>query len=164
MKPNLDFLNDAGPLAPSLKLTHKQEQAAKLLAEGNTQTKAADEVGVTKQTLNRWVKDPLMRKRIEELRLDVVKQADEILNLSIPKAAETVANLAAGELDFVDSKVLNPRLRAALYILDRHLKAKLPKVKTTERRSPSNDYDEDEDVTSGFDDAELDDLIERTGV
>ena len=125
---NTNFLANTGPLTTGLKLTVKQEKAARLLAEGSKQTEAALAVKVTKQTMNRWLKDPLMRRRVEELRLDVVKQTDEVLMHSIPEAAETMVKLATGKLDYLDSKELNPRYQAAKWILETIYKQKLPRT------------------------------------
>ena len=84
--------------------------------------------------MHRWAQDSDFRKRVEELRVNLAAQAEEILKGGIVKAAETVVDLASGNLVFVDAKELNPRLRAALYILDKALKqSKLPPVRTGSR-------------------------------
>ena len=116
--------------APSIRLNPKMEMAARLIADGVLQTKAAahPDIRVTKQTMNRWCHDDTFRDRVEQLRTDLDHQAREILEGGQKKAAQTIVDAACGNLD-EDPKVLNARLKAALYILDFLKVKKLPKRK-----------------------------------
>lgn len=113
--------------AASLKLPPKKELLANLLASGATQAQAGrhPQVAVTKQTVTKWLKDPRLRARVDELRTDLDRQAQEIIEGGVVRAAETVVGAANGELDD-DPKVLGHRLRAALWILDNRKKKKVP--------------------------------------
>lgn len=122
-------------VASSLRLSPKMERAALMIAEGWTQVRAASKeegVDVSKQTMNRWCKDPDFIARVQELRSSSSKQADEILEMGVPDAADTVVGIANGKIgpDYdengkPDNAGLNARLRAALYILeDRKKKTK----------------------------------------
>jgi hypothetical protein len=106
------------------------ELAARLISDGVSQTKAAGhpDIGVTKQTMNRWCHDEVFQARVEELRTDLDHQAREILEGGQKKAAQTIVDAACGKLD-EDPKVLNARLKAALYILDFLKVKKLPDSK-----------------------------------
>ena len=119
-------MNETRP--PSVRLNPKMETAARLIADGVSQTKAAGhpDIAVTKQTMNRWCKDDAFRDRVDELRTDLDHQAREILEGGQRNAAQTVVDAAGGKLD-EDPKVLNARLKAALYILDFLKVKKLPK-------------------------------------
>ncbi|KKM19289.1 hypothetical protein LCGC14_1657170 [marine sediment metagenome] len=137
--------------APSIRLPPKMEMAARLLADGVTQTKAAGhpDIRVTKQTMTRWCKRDDLRDRIEQLRTDLDHQAREILEGGQMKAAQTIVDAACGSLD-EDPKVLNARLKAALYILDFLKVKKLPKRKDRIEQ-PIDELTEDE----------VDDLLSR---
>ena len=124
--------------APSLKLSPRKERAASIIANGGTQTEAAEKVGVSKQTLTSWAKDKKFQERIEELRTDHLKQADELLEKSVPEAAAFLAALAAGRVSALkcgecdknlgvqDSKELSLRQKTSTWILDRYKKGKIP--------------------------------------
>lgn len=122
-------------LVESLRLPPKKEKAAGLIADGISQRKTAQIIGSTPQTLNTWCKEEDFKKRVQELRTDISKQLDEILNGGAKKAAQTVIDLAAGNLQYEDAKELNSRLRAALFILDRFKSPKLNKSTTPGRRA-----------------------------
>jgi hypothetical protein len=141
--------------APSVRLQPKQELAAHLIADGVSQTKAAahPDIGVTKQTMNRWCHDDGFQARVEELRTDLDHQAREILEGGQKKAAQTIVDAACGLLD-EDPKVLNARLKAALYILD------FLKVKKMPDRKDSPAGQRRDDVRKLNDD-EVDDLLGR---
>ena len=131
-------------MTPSLQLNPKMEMAARLISDGVSQTKAAKhpEIAVTKQTMNRWCHDEVFQDRVEQLRTDLDHQAREILEGGQKKAAQTIVDAACGNLD-EDPKVLNARLKAALYILD-FLKVKqLPKRKDRIEQ-PIDELSEDE--------------------
>ncbi|KKK95506.1 hypothetical protein LCGC14_2672100, partial [marine sediment metagenome] len=97
----------------------------------------------TKQTVSKWCKDEDFQKRVDELRADFSQQADEILQQGVVDAAQTVVDVASGKLTHTitvegeemevpaDLATLNPRLKAALWLLDKHQKGKLPKPKRT---------------------------------
>jgi len=128
---------------PSLRLSPVKEKAAFIIANGGTQTQAADKCGKTKQTVSKWCKDEDFQKRVDELRADFSQQADEILQRGVADAAQTVIDVATGKLTNLilvegetmevpaDIATINPRLKAALWILDQHKKGKLPKPTRT---------------------------------
>lgn len=144
-------------LVESLRLPPKKERAAGLIADGVSQRKTAQVVLSTPQTINTWCKEEDFKKRVEELRTDISKQLDEILNGGAKTAAQTVIDLAAGNLDYVDAKELNPRLRAALFILDRFKSPKLNKSTLPGKRA------ERDATTEGdlMDEDEAKDILKR---
>ena len=126
---------------PSLRLSPRKERAASIIANGGTQTEAAEKVSVSKQTLTKWAKDERFQKRIEELRTDHLSQGDELLEHSVPAAAAFLAALAAGRVSALkcsecdknlgvqDSKELSLRQKTSTWILDRYKKGKIPLAK-----------------------------------
>ena len=132
-------------LSPGLRLTPLREKAAQLIAEGGSQAETSRELHISKTTINKWCKNPEFKDRINQLRSDSVMQAKDILEMSIPDAARTVVELAAGNLQFEDPKELNPRLRAALYILERFAKEpRTNKAKQTSKYRPQIDEELDD--------------------
>ena len=119
-----------GELVPSLRLQPRQELAAQLIADGVSQTKAAQhpDVAVTKQTMNRWCHEGQFQERVEQLRTDLDRQAREILEGGQKHAAQVVVDAVRGQLHD-DPKVLATRIKAALYILDFLKVKKLPPKK-----------------------------------
>ena len=130
--------------APSLRLSPVKEKAAFIIANGGTQTLAGERCNKTKQTISKWCKDPEFQKRVDELRADFSQQADEILQQGVVDAAQTIVDVASGKLTTTisvegeemevpaDVSTLNPRLKAALWLLDKHQKGKLPKPSRTD--------------------------------
>ncbi len=145
---------DEEPRAPSVRLNPKMELAAILISDGVSQTKAAShpDIKVTKQTMNRWCHDPDFQDRVEELRTDLDRQAREIIEGGQKRAAQTVVDAAGGKLD-EDPKVLNARLKAALYILDFLRVKKMPERKDSPA-GPRRDVDK-------LNSDEVDDLMGR---
>ncbi len=152
---------------PSLRLSPRKERAASIIANGGTQTEAAEKVGVSKQTLTSWAKDKKFQDRIEELRTDHLKQADELLEKSVPEAAAFLAALAAGRVSALkcgecdknlgaqDSKELSLRQKTSTWILDRYKKGKIPPTRA--------DLPEQEAAkeAEAMEDDELDELATR---
>ena len=105
---------------------------------------AGERCNKTKQTISKWCKDPEFQKRVDELRADFSQQADEILQQGVVDAAQTIVDVASGKLTTTisvegeemevpaDVSTLNPRLKAALWLLDKHQKGKLPKPSRTD--------------------------------
>lgn len=155
--------------APSLRLSPVKEKAAYIIANGGTQVTAADKCGKSKQTLTKWCKDPKFLSRIDELRADFSQQADEILQEGVVDAALTVIAVIKGRLTVIvgkdedeedivapaDNTTLNTRLKAALWILDRHKKGKLP---SRSRPKDTEDAAAEAEFTS---DEEADDMLDR---
>lgn len=142
------------PQIPSLALDARREKAAWLIANGAKQVEAADKVGVTKQTVTKWMSDKAFTDRLEQLRTDIFKQADEILEQSIVEAAQAVVDIASGNATADDPRTLNARLRAALWVLDRF---------KTKKGAPAKSKQEEErdfelEMTS---EAELVELLEK---
>lgn len=132
-------------VSPGLRLSPLREKAAQLLAEGSSQAETSRELHISKTTINKWCKNTEFKDRINQLRSDSVMQAKDILEMSIPDAARTVVELAAGNLQFEDPKELNPRLRAALYILERFAKEpRTNKAQQTVKYRPQIDDELDE--------------------
>jgi len=147
--------------APSLRLSPIKEKAAFIIANGGTQTLAAEKCGKTKQTVSKWCKDEDFQKRVDELRADFSQQADEILQQGVVDAAKTVVDVASGKLTHTitvegeemevpaDLATLNPRLKAALWLLDKHQKGKLPKpsrTKDSEDAAAEAEFTSDEEA------------------
>ena len=133
-----------------LRLPPTKEQAAQLIAKGTSQAETARQVGVATQTM--WVlcHDPDFLDRVNFLRSDVNKQADEIIELGVIDAAKTVVGVANGsigptydEAGKADTQGLNARLRAALYILDSKRKG-LSSAKTDRSAVLSDSLDDAE--------------------
>lgn len=138
---------------PIIRLDPRKEKLARFLATGKTQTYAAEQLQVSKQTINTWVKEDLVQQRIEQLRVDVAKQADDLLLDSVVEAAETVRRIAIGDVH-EDSKMVSAQLKAALYILDRAKTAKIPAVRDNYKMKNI-------EPLSGMDDEEKDEILER---
>jgi DNA-binding XRE family transcriptional regulator len=136
------------------KLTPRKERVARIIAGGDTQKKAADDLGVTKQTVNAWMKDENLQGRIEQLRTDAFKQAEDILIDSAVEAAKTVRDIAIGE-DFTDSKILTARLKASLYILDLAKRTKIPAIKQNSRTQNIDT------AIAGMDEEEIDEMLDK---
>ena len=153
--------------APSLRLSPVKEKAAFIIANGGTQTLAADKCNKTKQTISKWCKDEGFQKRIDELRADFSQQADEILQQGVVDAAQTIVDVASGNLTkiFIDGDgiemdvpadvaTINPRLKAALWLLDKHQKGKLPKPNRTnesEEAAAEAEFTSDEEADEMLD-------------
>ena len=112
------------------KLEPKKERAANLIAAGVSQVSAANhpDIDVTKQTMNRWCHEEAFQARIEELRTDEGKAAQEILEGGQQKAAKVVIDTVVGNID-PDSKTAKLRFDAAKFVLDLLKVKKLPDQK-----------------------------------
>lgn len=109
-------------------LSPKKEIAAGLLAQGFKQAEVARDprVAVTKQTMNNWCKEPEFIDRINELRMDKLKQVDELFARRITDVAQVMLEIVTEKpvdddgkpLDF---RIVNARLSGAKWILDRVL-------------------------------------------
>ena len=106
-------------VVPSLRLPPHKERAAQLLADGLTQRQVAERIGRHEVTLSRWKDDPNFVRRVEQLRTDLQRQADEVILDGVADAAKFVADVARGEVTTDDPRQLGARLRAALWILER---------------------------------------------
>jgi hypothetical protein len=109
-------------------LSPKKERAAWLIAHGSTQAAASRDprVDVTVQTMSHWGKDPDFQRRVELLRTDTSLSAEQILEQGVEDAAQTIVDIASGALVYEDKTELNARLKAALFIVGRYEKGKLP--------------------------------------
>ncbi|KKM05160.1 hypothetical protein LCGC14_1756890 [marine sediment metagenome] len=112
------------------KLEPKKERAAQLIAAGVSQVSTANhpDISVTKQTMNRWAHEETFQTRVEELRTDEGKAAQEILEGGQQKAAKVVVDIITGNMD-PDSKIAKLRFDAAKFILDLLKVKKLPDQK-----------------------------------
>lgn len=137
-------------------LKPKQELAARLIADGYTQTDAARDsrINVTKVTMHRWTKDPVFQRLVESLRTNTVQVIEGILAGGAEAAAQTVVDIAAGRIKYTEIAELTPRIKAALYILDRLLKkTKLPPTKVPSRSQLPNEFEGDAEVNKAMQDA-----------
>ncbi len=152
---------------PSLRLSPRKERAASIIANGGTQTEAAEKIGLSKQSMTAWCKDEKFQNRIEELRTDHLSQGDELLEHSVPAAAAFLAALAAGRVSALkcekcdtnlgvqDSKELSLRQKTSTWILDRYKKGKIPPAKE------GMGEQETAQEAEGMDEDELDELATR---
>ena len=137
---------------PSLRLSPKKEIAAGMIALGHSQAETARDprVEVTKQTMNIWCQDPDFVDRVNELRVDKLKQAEEAIIRSVPAATNELIDIALGNSSD-DSKTIATKVKVLLWILDRGMGKKLP---VSKKRIDEDDDDED------FDDDEVDSILE----
>ena len=100
-------------------LTPAQEKYCLLRVEGATQKEAIEKVGRTAQTATAWQKIPEVRARIDELRLDILSKALDMLRHKVTKNIEIIQDIAesGGEPGVVPS-----RLKAAMWAVDKVLK------------------------------------------
>ncbi len=145
-----------------MKLSPRKELAARLIAAGHTQVDVYRDtrIAVTKQTMSAWCHEPDFISRVEELKIDIVANVQEILIKSAPEAAETLIGLVTtngnGEkMGNEDSKIAALKLKGSLWILDRVLgKAQL------KRKDKLSVEDEEEDDEFAPDDEEIDSVID----
>ena len=111
-----------------MKLSPRKELAARLIAAGHTQVDVYKDtrVNVTKQTMSAWCHESDFIKRVDELKVDVVANVQEILIKSAPDAAETLISLVTKSGDITnigseDAKIAALKLKGSLWILDRVL-------------------------------------------
>lgn len=136
-----------------IRLDPRKEKLARFIASGRTQTYAAEQISVSKQTINAWVQEKLVQERIEQLRTDVFKQAEDLLIDSIVDAAEAVRDIALGNVD-EDSRNTGHRLKAALYILELVKRTKIPAIRDNAKMDHLSALDR-------MDDEEIDELLDR---
>ncbi len=94
-------------------LSDKQNQAVHLLCAGNTQTEVANQVGVSRMTLWRWLQEPCFWSRYQHVREHSFRNAQVSLDMGTSIAAETLVELARN--------CENPsvRLAAAKFLIER---------------------------------------------
>lgn len=112
-------VEDIAQKVPSLRLKPKREKAAIMIADGMTQAEAARECGVTPKTMSMWVRSPVMKERIEQLRTDITKQAMERLEQETLNATEVIIEIAKSG---GTPGVVSSQLKAALWIAERRIK------------------------------------------
>src|SRR6266568_200150 len=91
---------------PEKRLTSKQRRAALLLAEGTTVVDAANKVGVARETVERWKRQPLF---LEEIRQSEDKIYDESLRSLKRKAQDAIDCLTRN----MDGKKVSPYVQVA---------------------------------------------------
>ena len=143
---------------PSLRLSLKQERAAAFIARGRGKAETAREltVQVSKTTMHRWCNEPRFKRRVEELRTSVDKQATEILQQALTESARVMVDIALGKLSDVDIKELALRQKTAQWILDMHYRGKI-----LDPKSPG--AKKDELIDDDLDDSTRDELMARGG-
>lgn len=109
----------------------KQSQVIRLILEGNTQRRAAQEAGVAEETVSRWKsEDALFASTLENMRRDLCEsQAQKLLDLS-SKAIDTLGELLQSEDEGI-------RLRASQAVL----KATMPEPPSPMQYTEPKDFD-----------------------
>jgi hypothetical protein len=116
---------DRPPLSP------KQEQAAALLAQGKTAVETAQAVGVARQTVSGWKRNPLFAQLLAEKTATAVASAEaavaegrEAILRLVPKTASMLEEALEAETAVVDGNGLvhtmpawSTRLRAGRLVL-----------------------------------------------
>ena len=113
-----------------IKLPPLQEKAAKMFSEGFTQSEIGVKLGKNRVTINKWAQNPDFQKKVDFLRTDLLKKVDDILTQGVEEAAEAIIAIAKGE---GAPGVVASQLKAALYIVDKIKKEKLPPPKVDKR-------------------------------
>lgn len=165
---------------PSLRMSPKQEQAAKLIARGwrKAETARDPRVNVSVSTMQRWTtEDEAFMQRVRDLRTSVDLRATELLQESLDRAANVVAAALSGDDMDVDVEcrkcnaritcqgcgddaepvaraALKDRVATAKWLLDLHYKGKLPEM-------PGAVRDETEETVEALGDDEYSDLARR---
>ena len=135
-------------LSIDTRLRYEKERAAALLAEGKTQTRVAEILGRTKQTVNGWCKEPDFQAAVERFKSDAIREVEKMLEGGLPSAARAVLDIIQSNNNSdEDSRTLTARLKAALWLLDQHKKSKLPTVKNKQAPLSIEDADLDEIMT-----------------
>ena len=100
-------------------LTYQQEKAAVRLSEGLSQAEVARRLGVTAQSMSRWMKIPKFRERVNNLSRDATKDVLTKLKTNLDENMEIIQGIAryGGEMGVVPS-----RLKAAMYLVDKVLR------------------------------------------
>ncbi len=137
------------------RLQGKREEAAQLMAKGETQAETSRIVGTSKQTMNSWAHDEEFQRRISELRADPLETADELLIEDAMQAVNTVKAVMRGEIE--DPRLATTMLKAALYVLDLAKRKKLPAPDV--RDGPISPGIREK--AAGLTDDELDELLAR---
>jgi hypothetical protein len=94
--------------------TPRRERAALALAKAKTETKAAEEIGVARETVWRWNQHPEFQRRVQDNTERVLEEARLVLMRNAQKAAETVVDMMYWGLPGHRT-----RLQAACEVLDR---------------------------------------------
>ena len=103
----------------------KRTLLALALAAGTPIGDAADQAGLHRRTVERWLKKPAFRRRIADLRSQVVAAALGRLTDNLTRAADTVAALLTDEKSHVRLRAartlmsFNLRFRDAIDVADR---------------------------------------------
>ena len=135
------------------------EDLAHFMADGLTQAQAAAKVKRDRATVNLRLKNPLVRARIQSLRLNKEDKVQQLLEAAYPNAWRTVISIMLGEVTVIiddegkektilsDVKRDSIRLKAAERVLDRMEPKKLPGTKEkSSRRSPQIQQTRDEEA------------------
>ncbi len=93
-------------------LRPRQQQAIELLLTGADLNRVADEVGVSRETIRKWRKDPDFRSALTNARQSCLERATNILSQASVLAAVTLANALRGD------KVTSQQIRASQLVLD----------------------------------------------
>lgn len=124
------------------RITRKQELAAQALAMGETATRAAVSAGISRETLYRWMKQPLFLDAIEDAGKSALVSHARILTGNLQKALDTLLEIMND-----DTAPANARIRAAEVWLNQErsyreletIEQRLSKLES--RVNPENDED-----------------------
>lgn len=136
-------------------LSPLQERAARMIAEGWSQAATAREINKTKQTLNRWCnQNEAFMQRVDDIRAEQDKRAEDIFIESIPDAIDTIVKIAKEGGQTV-------QFNAARYILDNYLSLKKKITTTNGTEVEYTDEEDEEDIFTGMSDEEIEELANR---
>jgi response regulator RpfG family c-di-GMP phosphodiesterase len=99
------------------KLSPRQQRAIVFLISSPTQEEACKRAGVTRETINKWMKDPAFEDELENQRQRVFGEALATLKQSVNQAVLTLRSL-------LDSSNEGVRLRASLHFIRLGLKVR----------------------------------------
>jgi hypothetical protein len=99
------------------KLSSRQQRAIVFLISSPTQEEACRGAGVTRETINKWMKDPAFENELENQRQLVFVEALNTLMQSVNQAVLTLRSL-------LDSSNEGVRLRASLHFIRLGLKVR----------------------------------------
>ena len=93
-----------------------KERFALLIAQGETQASAIRKIGKTPQTATAWMKDPEIKRRVQEFQQDITSEAVNLLRGAAIDNIEIILDIArnGGEPGQVNS-----RLKAAMWAAEK---------------------------------------------
>jgi hypothetical protein len=118
-------------------LDERHKVAGEALAKGVRPKKVAEMVGVVRGTLYDWMKDPMFKAYVENVRVEIEVQRRERLNPLIDKAAEAVQAVLDNAVRDLKSQDPELRLRAPTVSSLTESLRKLVDLERVERGQPN---------------------------